>query len=184
MRIAFALVGVVGCSYTPGSFAGVNQSFPGQHTTVGCLDVAVHRRPDMASIGPATGPLDKVPVIEYQFGNRCDDAVAVDLARVPVIGRTLAGEELTLTPFDPNFEIFETKLAARTAGGEALAYPTTEPLAQICVDAAGLTKRTTSETRWMCFATPTPPEPVRPEPIDEGEGYEEGAKLEHEEVRS
>jgi hypothetical protein len=139
MRV-WPLVIVAGCSYSPGSFSFPGRTFAGQQVTVGCLDISLDRRPDF----------DGKAVINYQFGNRCDEPVVIDLLRVPVTGRTLDGDEVTLTPFDPAMEMMAMKLDARKAGGEAIAYPSTQPLAQVCVDAGAITE--TNQSRWMCFA--------------------------------
>src|SRR5262245_5793214 len=87
---------MAGCVYKPGSFSSTTVAFLGQRTTVRCLDIAIDRRDDLPS-GAA--------VIDYRFGNRCDGPVAIDLGRVPVVGRTAAGDEVSLTPFDPTLEI-------------------------------------------------------------------------------
>jgi hypothetical protein len=142
MRVLI-LVTIAGCSYSPDSFSYPGRRFPGQRVTVGCLDVAVDRRADMP---------ENTAVIDYQFGNRCDEPVVIDLGRVPVFGRTASGEERYLTPYDPAMEIRALKLDARQAGGEAIAYPTTEAMLQICVDAAAISESTKQE-RYMCFGT-------------------------------
>jgi hypothetical protein len=142
MRVLI-LVTIAGCSYSPDSFSYPGRRFPGQRVTVGCLDVAVDRRADMP---------ENTAVIDYQFGNRCDEPVVIDLGRVPVFGRTASGEERYLTPYDPAMELRALKLDARQAGGEAIAYPTTEAMLQICVDAAAISESTKQE-RYMCFGT-------------------------------
>ncbi|MDQ3339398.1 MAG: hypothetical protein M4D80_29895 [Myxococcota bacterium] len=171
---ALILVALVGCSYSPDSFSYPGRYFPGQRVTVGCLDISVDRRADLK---------ENVAVIDYQFGNRCDDPVVVDLSRVPVFGRTAAGEELTLTPYDPRFEMRELKLDARQAGGEAIAYPTNEPIVQICVDAAALADA--KQSRLMCFATKLPPATPLEEDAFRALPDDPDAEpvLEHEEVR-
>jgi len=143
MRTLALLAAVAGCSYNPGSFSYPTRRFPGQRTTVGCLDISVDRRPDM----------NDSAVLDYQFGNRCDTPVVVDLVRVPVVGRTTDGEEVTLTPFDPELEMMAKKLGARQAGGEAIAYPTTQPLVQVCVDAAAIYADAGDAKRWLCFGS-------------------------------
>ena len=150
MRALLLLV-AAGCSYRADSFSYPGRPFPGQRVTVGCLDIAVDRRPDFK---------ENTAVIDYQFGNRCDEPVVIDLLRVPVHGRTASGEERVLTPYDPNLEMMAMKLDARQAGGEAIAYPTTEPMAQICVDAAAISE--TTDARWMCFATTAAAQEVTP----------------------
>jgi len=133
MRFAVALGALIGCGgYTPGSFA----SFVGPRATVGCLDVAVHRRTDLA---------DHAAVLEYQFANRCRAPAVVDLASVRVVsagGRPLA-------PYDPRRELVPLTIDGRLAGTEAIAYPSGDPLDRVCVDVASLA-RTTPE-RWLCL---------------------------------
>jgi len=150
---ALVLAATAGCSYDPGAFAYPGRQFPGQRVTVGCLDISVDRRADMD---------DKV-VLDYQFGNRCNESVVVDLVRVPVSGRTTTGEEVTLAAFDPKFEIVALRLAARQAGGEALAYsyPNEQALSQICTDAAAIDPGA-REHRWLCFGSKTEPKPETP----------------------
>src|SRR5688572_558692 len=114
MRAAVLSVALIGCAYSPGSFSHFRQGFPGQRTTVGCLDVAIERRPDL--IGGGT-------VLAYEFGNRCDRPAIVDLSRVTVVGRTYEGEQHELRAFDPSAEIRPLKLDGRLAGREAIAYP-------------------------------------------------------------
>jgi hypothetical protein len=150
MRTLVLVLVAGGCSYSPGSYSYFGKSFPGERVTVGCLDISVHRRADF----------DGKAVLDYQFGNRCDESVLVDLVRVPVVGRTVAGDEVTLAPFDPGLEMMALRLGARQAGGEAIAYPyPAQPLAQICSDVAAIYADAT-EKRWVCFAsmyTPAPP---------------------------
>ena len=157
---ALLVATTAGCSYDPGAFSYPGRQFPGQRVTVGCLDISVDRRADMD---------DKV-VVNYQFGNRCNESVVVDLVRVPVTGRTTMGDEVTLAAFDPKTELIALKLGARQAGGEAIAYPypTAHALTQICVDAAAIYAGA-REHRWLCFGSKEPnvePTPLpAPEPL-------------------
>jgi hypothetical protein len=96
MRAAVLSVALTACAYSPGSFRHFRHDFPGQRTTVGCLDLAVERRADLTTGGT---------VIAYEFGNRCDHPAVVDLAAVDVVGRTFAGDEVKLAPFDPEREL-------------------------------------------------------------------------------
>jgi hypothetical protein len=149
MRIALACV-LVGCAYRPGSFTYATQDFAGQRVTAGCLDIAVDRRADLA-IGP---------VLDFQFANRCDHAAVVDLGAVAVIGRGPFGAEVALRPFDPRAELHPAALDGRSAGSEALAYPSARPMPQICADAAALAHE--SPPRWLCFGTQAPGEAASP----------------------
>jgi hypothetical protein len=140
VRASLALVLVAGCTYKPGSFRFADGHVFGEHITVGCLDVNVARRPDLA----------KSAVLEYQFGNRCSRAALVDLATVEVRGRTARGRELRLAPYDPAGELTALQLGGRSDGSESLAYPAREPLVEVCVDAATLAHA--HDPRWVCFA--------------------------------
>jgi hypothetical protein len=145
MRVASLLL-LVGCAYKPGSFAHQARTFPGQRVSMGCLDLSVDRRADM----------NGDPVLDYQFGNRCDEPVTIDLVNLHVIGRTAAGGEMALRPFDPNAEIHVAPLDALQAGGEALAYVSDDRAAgtfvQICVDVSQI-ERTEKprDAHWLCF---------------------------------
>lgn len=129
---------LVGCAYQPGSFSYPPHSFAGQRATVGCLDIAVERRPDL-SIGP---------VLAYQFANRCDHAAVIDLGAVSVVGRSAQGRDVRLAPYDPRGEVRPVALDGRNAGAEALAYPADHAILEICVDAASLVH---AAPTWMCF---------------------------------
>ena len=141
-----ALAGALaGCAYQPGSFSYAPHEFPGQRATVGCLDIAIERRADLA-IGP---------VLSYQFANRCDRAAVIDLAAVAVIGRSAQGAEVALRPFDPRGELQPAALDGRTVGTEALVYPADRAMPQICADAAAVGRA--APARWLCFGAPVRP---------------------------
>lgn len=143
MRVALACA-LVGCAYQPGSFTHAPRDFVGQRVTVGCLDIAIERRAD-AAVGPVLG---------YQFGNRCDHAVPIDLGAVAVIARDAQGAGVALRPYDPRSEIRPAGLDGRSVGAEALAYASDRPVLEICADAAGLAQ--VAPPRWLCFAAPAP----------------------------
>jgi hypothetical protein len=137
---------IAGCGYTPGSFShgyGPLAPFDGERVTLGCLDLALARRADLA--GDA--------VLQYRFGNRCNRPIEVDLQRVAVVARFGDGREVALSPHDPSSELRAARLAGRHAGREAIAYPTREPTAQVCVDAASIVRA--EPAHWLCFAEPT-----------------------------
>jgi len=164
IRIALVPCALVGCAYKPGSFAYSQDPFPGQRATVGCLDVSVERRADLP-IGPVLG---------YHFANRCDHATVIDLGGVAVVGRTLEGAALALTPYDPRAELRPIALDGRNAGAESLVYPSdtrsTVPVVagatgsrslllavppampQVCADVATLVHE--APPRWLCFGAP------------------------------
>lgn len=136
---------LVGCAYHPGSFNHFQVDFTGQRTTVGCLDVALERRPDLPTGGT---------VVAYSFGNRCDHPAPVDLLSVNVVGRTIDGREVDLVPFDPHQQIRPLSIDGRFAGKEAIAYPGPVPFAEICIDAASITHA--QPAKWICLASSWP----------------------------
>jgi hypothetical protein len=102
-------------SYRAGSFETSGGPFLGERTTAGCLDLAV----EVARDAVATGP-----VVQYQFGNRCDRVTTIDLGGVRVTGRTASGEEVAMVAYDPYGQIRPLPLDARGAGRERIEYRT------------------------------------------------------------
>lgn len=133
---------IAACAYKPSSSQYPSREFVGQRTSVGCLDIAVDRRTDRGSSA----------VLGYTFGNRCEHPAVIDLAWVNVIGRTAAGAEVTLVPYDPKGELSVLRLDGRQAGSEAISYPSPESLGQLCVDVASLAQ--TTPAQWLCFGNP------------------------------
>ena len=147
---AVTIVAITGCAYQPSSFRFQGTQFAGERVRIGCLDLGIARRADMAGTA----------VMAYRFGNRCHDATTIDLAKLRVTGRTEAGTEITLEPYDPKSELEPLQLDGRWAGGEAIAYPSSEPLAQVCVDLASFARAPAST--WRCFDRP----PYQPDEIE------------------
>jgi hypothetical protein len=129
-----------GCAYQPDSFSQVRQPFDGVYVTVSCLDLAIRQR---------TGPDTTSNVVEYRFGNRCDDPVVVDLASAHVYGSTSEGTAMNLFAFDPFDELRELRLDARGVGHESIDYPSDETLEHVCIDAASIAH--VYPPRWVCF---------------------------------
>lgn len=152
-----------GCSgYQAGSFGYLMTTFDGERATVGCLDVAVAREPD----------LEGAAVLKYSFGNRCDGPETIDLGSVAVRGRTASGAEVVLVPEDPEGEIHPLALDGHIVGHESLAYASafasSEPLVQICVDLASIGHG--AAPSWHCYASArqaSPLAPAAPEPEPE-----------------
>jgi hypothetical protein len=145
MRVAVLTCALAGCAYNPGSFTHIQVQFAGHQMTVGCLDLAIDRRPDLPS-GDA--------VVGYAFGNRCDHPTAVDLLAVNVIGRTADGREVELLPYDPRHDIQPLEIDGRLAAKEAIAYPSTVPLVEVCIDVASITHA--KPARWLCVGGTQP----------------------------
>lgn len=129
---------LAGCGYHPGSFRG-DHPFVGTRSTVSCLDLAIDRRADLVDSA----------VLDYQFGNRCESPTTVDLANVDVIGRARDGTEVRLRPYDPDGELRALRLDGGRYGHEALAYNSSAPITQVCVDAASIAHE--EPARWVCF---------------------------------
>lgn len=132
----FVPLGLTACAtYSPGSFAARGESFTGELTTVGCLDLAVAGTRDSVAPGP---------IVDFQFGNRCDHAVHVDLGAVRATGRTASGDEIALVPYDPYGEITRQKLEARGIGRERLEYRNARDfgtdVALVCVEVGAITE--------------------------------------------
>jgi hypothetical protein len=141
--VILALPVAAACAYKPGTFTHRNNSFPGQRTTIGCLDLAIHRRAQLELEGVTLG---------FEFGNRCPHPTPVDLANVRVLAQTTSGKRITLSAFDPNWEIRPLVIDGRAAGGEAIEYHSDEPLVSVCVDAASIAQN--REEKWLCFSNP------------------------------
>jgi hypothetical protein len=145
MRGVCLLAMSAGCAYRAGSFGAWGHDFPGRRTTIGCLDLAIERRADNP-----TGP-----VLAYDFGNRCDGPLLIDLHTTSVVARTAHGD-LVMLPYDPERKIRALPLDGRSVGSEAIEYRTdlagTE-LTAICVDAASVVGIMTPD--WQCFAQPS-----------------------------
>jgi hypothetical protein len=111
-----ASAGSAACAtYRASSFEMSGEPFVGERTTTRCLDLAV----DVARDAVATGP-----VVQYQFGNRCDRSASIDLTAVRVTGRTAAGEEVAMVAYDPYNQIRPLPLDARAFGRERIEYRT------------------------------------------------------------
>jgi hypothetical protein len=132
-------VALAGCAYHAGSLATTE---PGQPITIGCLDLAIDRRPDLP---------DGTTVVAYAFGNRCDGPALVDLASVVVVGRTGDGRAIALVPHDPRDQIEALYVDGRATGREAIAYvgQEGEPMQEVCIDAASITR--SAPAAWVCF---------------------------------
>jgi hypothetical protein len=141
-RVVVAACALVGCAYEPSSFSFMTRP-TGTRATIGCLDLAIAPR---AAVSP-----ERHPVLAYEFGNRCDSPVVVDLASMPVVGRAADGQSYALAPYDPHGEIREAVLDGRSYGSERIAYPSSVELIDVCVDAAAIARQTPAQ--WLCVMT-------------------------------
>lgn len=102
-------------TYRAGSFQSGSEPFVGERTQAGCLDLAIDVKRDPVATGP---------VVQYQFGNRCDRSTTIDLAAVEVTGRTASGAEVAMVAYDPYDQIRALPLDARGVGRERIEYRT------------------------------------------------------------
>jgi len=145
MRGVALLALVAGCAYQPGSFDAWGHDFAGRRSTVGCLDLSILRRGDHTVN----------PVLAYEFGNRCDRPVTVDLQAVAVVAKATGGDA-PMIPYDPHHEIRALPLDGHSTGSEAIEYRMTADAGtrlSVCVDAASVVDATTSD--WQCFDEPS-----------------------------
>lgn len=146
MRGTWLLAILVGCAYRAGSFASWGHDFDGRRTTVGCIDLSIDRRADHFG----------APVLAYDFGNRCDQPVVIDLETTLVVAKTTQGD-VPMVPFDPDREIRSLPVDGRSVGAEAIEYRTAVEGANvlaICVDAGSVVGISTPD--WQCFDRPRP----------------------------
>jgi hypothetical protein len=139
VRVGVSTFLVAGCAYQADSFSYEHSQFKGTYVTVDCLDLAIEHR----NAGSDQN------VIAYQFGNRCDVPVLVDLAAARVVARTVEGDEMQLIAFDPRHEIRPMRIDARASGKESIEYPSGRDVQSVCVDAASVAR--VLPERWICF---------------------------------
>jgi hypothetical protein len=139
VRCGVVSVLFAGCAYQADSFSYERQQFRGMYVTVDCLDLAIDRRNDQGDQN----------VVAYQFGNRCNEPVVVDLASARVIGRTADGDDMQLIAFDPRGEIRPMRIDSRAVGKEAIEYPSGRAVQSLCIDAASIARALPA--RWICF---------------------------------
>ena len=128
------------CGYRAGSFAGPRGLFAGTPSTVDCLDIAVSREADS----------DVGPVLAFDFGNRCAHPIVVDFQHAHVEAVTVDGQRIPLDAYDPDGGIVVERLDAQLPGHEAIAYATSAPAPQLCIDVATIVHA--AGTQWRCFA--------------------------------
>ena len=98
-------------SYSPGSFKTAAAIFPPERTTRGCLDIAIQAVHDAAAEGP---------VLDVYLGNRCNDAVWVDLAALEVSARLPDGQSIFVGLYDPRDELRAAVLGGRESVTERI----------------------------------------------------------------
>ena len=134
----FALLAAACQAYEPGAFAVDEAGLPDVHARrLDCLDVRVETLSDPAV--PASWP-----VVGIDIGNRCRDAVHVDLRHVRVTARYADGLSQRVRAFDPRRELRAAVLDSRARAREVIAYVAPDSAydapSAICVDVAGITR--------------------------------------------
>lgn len=116
---------LVACAaYRPGTFQ--QSASPGTAVVeTGCLDVAASLTDDAVAAWP---------VVDLQFGNRCDRPVPVDLRAIAAFGHARDGALVHLVAYDPLAELRSLPLEARSRGGELLQYRDRRDLAVVGPD--------------------------------------------------
>lgn len=146
MRAAIlaSLLAVGACSYRAGSFANYHGGFPGTPMTVGCLDVAIDQHRSERGV-----------TLLFNFGNRCDRGVVVDLVSVRVTARDSRAQAIALVPYDPRAEIVRAPIDARMWGRETIEYRTPDgranDLVEVCAE-IGRLDGSQSSPRQICSA--------------------------------
>jgi hypothetical protein len=133
-------VALGGCAYQPDSFSHARPPYEGVRVSVECLDMAIARRKE---------PTPESNVLEYRFGNRCDEPAVVDLAVAKLYGTTTDGVPIDLYAFDPFHELKPLRIDARAVGREAIDYPSSATLDHMCIDVASIAHA--YPARWICF---------------------------------
>jgi hypothetical protein len=153
MRVVLAVATLAGCAYHPGSFTppGGQLKAPGRQMTIGCIDLAIDRRADF----------EESAVLEYSFGNRCNQPATLDFTSLAVWATTESGEQ-RLYPYDPRSEISQLPIEGRLYGHEVISYPLPQPATRICVDAASIAH--VEPPQWQCFESKQAPVIAQGEP--------------------
>ena len=126
--VLVSVIACSGCAYKADSFSYASKPFRGVYLSVSCLDLGIERR--------MTG--DSKNILGYQFGNRCDAPVVVDLAAATVYGDDtdgcdknckLAGTKPPKTISCPGLDVHvwggahKPSLASTTEGGGTHSAP-------------------------------------------------------------
>lgn len=135
-----SLIALCGClqAYEPDALLTDSSGLPAVHARrLECLDVRVGLLDDAAV--PASWP-----VVDIELGNRCRDAVYVDLRHVRVIAHWEDRPPERLRAFDPRLELEAAVLDGKSHAREVIAYVAPQtieaPPRMVCVDVARITR--------------------------------------------
>jgi hypothetical protein len=147
-------LGLSACvTYSPGTYL---QPSDVHARRVGCVEISVGL--SFMKEGEANRP-----VVDYRFGNACDDPVAFDLGAVKVTATGQDGGHCDLYPFDPQNEIHVAQLDGRREGEEQIEYEPAgeydaETKLQLCLDLSGVTPADDAPAAEpVCFDIVNPP---------------------------
>lgn len=126
----FGLATLAACSpYRAGSFQGPTSAFPSERATRGCVDVAVSATLD---------PVAEGPVLDLYLGNRCRDAVWVDIPRLAMSVYIDEGEELPVAIYDPGEELRPSLLGGKEQVHVRLELEAPAESLRVCAQLDGL----------------------------------------------
>ncbi len=128
-RYIFLFFIVSACSggYTPGAFSTSavfgGEQFRGRRLQHGCLDIVLR----------AVNSIEHDPVLEISLGNRCVEALRVDLSKLEIRGIFPGGERRELVLFDPRGEINNALLGGRAVAQEQIEIEGGLGSQQLCI---------------------------------------------------
>jgi hypothetical protein len=109
-------------SYQTGAIWG-DLRFEGTRLSYGCLDIALR----------AQESLEGDPTIDVSLGNRCPEALRVDLRKLQIRGHFDGEAPRRLSLFDPNNEIGNALLGGNAAASERLEITGAYGAYELCV---------------------------------------------------
>lgn len=127
LSLALALTAVACAGYKANSFrTGAiwgGHRFEGTRLSRGCLDIALRAKEQF------TGE----PTIDVSIGNRCPEALHVDLGKLRIRGHFDGAAPKQLALFDPRGEIREALLGGNSAASERLEIFGAQGAYELCV---------------------------------------------------
>lgn len=149
--LAVVLLGGCAAAYEPESLLVDARGEPHGHgRRVGCVDVRVE-------LVRASAVEASWPVVGLDLGNRCREAVYVDLRHVRVTARWDETDAVALRAYDPRAEMRGAVLDGRARAREVVAFVAPEGVwnrpAAVCVDVSGITAAEGSPP--VCFTEGT-----------------------------
>ncbi len=142
-RYVFLLFFVSACGggYQPDAFSTSTifggEQFRGRRLQHGCLDIVLR----------AVNSIEDDPVLEISLGNRCVEALRVDLSKLEIRGIFSGGERRELVLFDPEGEIDTALLGGRAVAQEHIEIEGGLGSKQLCISVQDIIEVNTSAIR-------------------------------------